>query len=134
MLEPYDRVNAGFNLGYFHYFWKSPVDSLAKFPAARHVQFTHPSNVTREMSFNEELAHHSLIDDGGVPVADESCCGEFVDQHGRNHQVTEAQRRQQQLAEAARKNYWSFRIESLNRGNRSACVTIFAVVIVLKYP
>jgi hypothetical protein len=59
---------------------------------------------------------------------------EDVRETGRDHEIADPQRREEDLAEAAEIDHAPGRVEPLQRGQRPARVAILAVVIVLEDP
>ena len=81
-----------------------------------------------------ELRHHRLGADLRVPHIHGAALGECVDQRRRQHQVTQAQRRERDLAERPHIQHPPAAIQGRQRGQRRAAVTVLAVVVILDDP
>src|SRR5258705_11700985 len=64
------------------------------------VNRTHPSNMSSEMTFADEVGQHGLIDGGGTPADDPPRCDEWVHEVGRDDQVTNTREWEQHFAES----------------------------------
>src|SRR5258708_25984946 len=85
-----------------------------------------------EMSLGDEIAKHSLFEQRSMSACDRECRGNVVHQIGRDHQVSQTQRRKENLAEASREQHKPVAVESLKRRYRASPVTILAVIIVFE--
>jgi len=88
--------------------------------------------MTPEVTLGDKIAQYGLFQDGSVPDGHRQIGGEIVQQVRRNHEISQTKRREQYFAEAACEQHESVAVESLQRGNRAARITVFAVVVILK--
>src|SRR5262249_2739387 len=98
------------------------------------VEFASAANVTPKMTCGEKVAHGRLLKHGSMSIRQEASGRELVDQLRRNDQVTEAEARQEDVAETPGVNDRTALIEALERRNRATGVAILAVVVVLENP
>src|SRR5258708_3027297 len=98
------------------------------------IQQTHSPDVSREVTFPDKVRQHRLKEGRWADVEGESYSEKALNEIWWDYDVPEAQRRKQDLAERSNVYHSRTAIESLQRRNRHALITIFTVVIVFDDP
>src|SRR6476661_3523071 len=114
------------------------ADSLAKEIGKRAAPFavntSHPPDVASEVTLLEKIGERGLIEPRRTEAGDQRLLAECVDNRRWNDDVSEPQRRKEDLAEGADVDHASGTIETAERGQRRSLVAKLAVVIVLENP
>src|ERR1700733_13233756 len=106
----------------------SPVEQRRQ--AAR-VQSAHTSQMTCQMPICNEIAEHCLIDSRILKIGSKSEAKKIVDQRRREHNVAEAQGREQGLAKRSDEDHIRAIIKALQSRHRLSFKPILAVIVIL---
>ncbi|MNN27269.1 hypothetical protein D3C81_1408000 [compost metagenome] len=94
----------------------------------------HTADMPLEVPSGHEFGHHPLATDLRMPHRQRPGLAECLRQLRRQHQVTQAQRREGDLAEGADVQHPPLPVECCKRGQGRAAVTVLAVVVVFDDP
>src|ERR1035438_7718342 len=96
------------------------------------IYLTHSPEMSPEVSFGDEIAKYGLFKQRCVAARHRDCCGHVIHHVGRNHQVPQPQRREENFAEASREEHQPAAVESLQSRHWTSRIAILTVVIVFK--
>ncbi len=111
-----------------------PADAFQQNVRPLSVEHAHAADVTREMTFADEIRKYVLKKSGRSKIHGAADFQKTIDQVARNDQVAQAQRRKQYFAEGADVDHAGIGIQALQGCNGHASVAIVAVVVVLDDP
>src|ERR1700688_4662278 len=88
--------------------------------------------MTAEVSCGDEIGECGLFHQRGVTAGDRKRGGKAIHEVMREHEIAEAERREENFAEASGEENQAVAVETLERGDGASCVAEFAVVIVFQ--
>src|ERR1700758_5304738 len=127
-------MHSCFRVYYFELVAELPANRFTERLATFHVEHAHSAKVAGEVSFLDEIGEGCLVERGRKNIGGFARGIECADEILGNNYVAQAQRGEQNLAERADVDDTRVRVHTLQRSDRVAAETIFAVVIIFDDP
>src|SRR5215470_1186054 len=123
-----------FSSNYFDNVSHFSINRVDQRLAAIHIQHSHPAGMASEVSLADEISYDSLIENGGTDVSCIPCSRENMHQVFWHNYVTQAQGGKYHLTKRTYVDDPTIGVQALQRRNRAAVKSIFAIVVILDNP